>query len=103
VTNDGAWQTSCLDAACGLITGSARRFPNVVWGTLCAGADCDLPWDARMVFGTSDGEGDTVVWGTNDGEQDTVVWGTSDGEGDTVVWGTSCSDASCEPIVWNSR
>ena len=63
--------------------------PNVVWGTLCAGADCALPWNAGVVFGMSETEGDTVVWGTS---------GT---EGDTVVWGTSCTDPSCEPILWS--
>jgi serine protease AprX len=74
---------------------------NVVWGTLCGGADCLVPWDAHTVSGASEGEGDTVVWGTGEGEGDTVVWGTSEGEGDTVVWGTSCSDPSCEPVVWS--
>ena len=62
---------------------------NTVWGTVCAGADCAMPWNAQVVFGTSDTE------------DDTVVWGTSDTEGDTVVWGTSCTDPSCQPVVWN--
>ena len=62
---------------------------NVVWASLCGGADCFAPWSAQTVFGT--GEGET----------ETVVWGTSDGEGETVVWGTSCADPSCEPVVWN--
>ena len=89
----GPWQTTEL-----LLT------RNVVWGVLCGGADCLLlPWNARTMTATSDGEGDTVVWGTSDGEQDTVVWGTSDGEGDTVVWGTSCSDPSCAPVMWGSQ
>lgn len=88
----GPWQTTEL----------ANNW-NVVWGNLCGGADCRMPWNARTVAATSDGEGDTVVWGTSDGEQDTVVWGTSDGEGDTVVWGTSCGDPSCEPVVWGGR
>ena len=48
-----------------------------------------MPWNAQVVFGTSDTE------------DDTVVWGTSDTEGDTVVWGTSCTDPSCQPVVWN--
>ena len=73
---------------------------NVVWGGMCAGADCAGAWDARTVYAATDGESDTVVWGTTDGEGDTVVWGTTDGEGDTVVWGTSCTDPSCEPVVW---
>jgi hypothetical protein len=76
---------------------------NVVWGMLCHGTDCLVPWDAHTVSGASEGEGDTVVWGTGtgEGEGDTVVWGTSEGEGDTVVWGTSCTDPSCEPVVWS--
>ena len=45
--------------------------------------------------------GTTVVWGTSDGDGDTVVWGTTDG--DTVVWGTSYSDPSCEPVIWPSQ
>ena len=92
VKDGGAWQTTDL-----LLT------RNVVWGILCGGLDCLLPWDARTVSAADDGEGDTVVWGTSDGEGDTVVWGTSDGEGDTVVWGTSCGDSSCQPVLWNDR
>lgn len=88
----GPWQTTEL---------ALTR--NVVWGILCGGLDCPLPWNVGTMSATSDGEGDTVVWGTTDGERDTVVWGTSDGEGDTVVWGTSCSDPTCEPVVWNDR
>ena len=76
---------------------------NVVWGTACRGADCNVPWSLDLVRATADGE--TVVWGTTDGE--TVVWGTIDGEtvvwgtvdGETVVWGTGCSDPSCA-IIW---
>jgi len=41
------------------------------------------------------------VFGTGQGEADTVVWGTGEGEGETVVWGTSCTDPSCEPVIWN--
>jgi serine protease AprX len=63
---------------------------NVVWGDLCGGADCDVPWDNHDVTTTMDGEGETVVWGT------------MDGEGETVVWGTSCTDPSCQPFVWGS-
>ena len=83
---------------------------NVVWGSACGGADCNLQaaddgdtvvWgstiDDTVVWG-SDGE-DTVVWGSD--VEDTVVWG-SDGE-DTVVWGSSCSDPSCEPVVWGPQ
>jgi hypothetical protein len=75
----------------------------VVWGAICNGADCPLPWNARAVSSASALEGDTVVWGTSDQEGDTVVWGTSDREGDTVVWGTSCTDPACQPVVWNPQ
>ena len=67
--------------------------PNIVWGALCGGADCDTPWNARAVATTDETDGDTVVWGTNDNETD----------GDTVVWGTSCSDPSCQPVVWSRQ
>ena len=74
---------------------------NVVWGSQCGGDDCETTWTVHDDGGVNgaDDDGDTVVWGTDDG--DTVVWGTSEEDGDTVVWGTSCSDASCEPVVWN--
>jgi serine protease AprX len=62
--------------------------PNIVWGMLCGGADCETTWDNHAVTTTSDTEGDTVVWGT------------SDTEGDTVVWGTTCDDPSCQAVVW---
>jgi len=78
VKNDLPWQASGLGLA-----------PNVVWATLCSGLDCLLPWNAQTVFGTGQGEADTVVWGTGEGE------------GETVVWGTSCTDPSCEPVIWN--
>ncbi len=68
---------------------------NVVWGTMCRGADCGVTWSLDLVRASADGE--TVVWGTTDGE--TVVWGTADGDGETVVWGTGCSDPSCA-IIW---
>jgi serine protease AprX len=97
------WQTGCLDAACANIEGDFSLFPNVVWAAICGGADCQSTWNANTVFGASDAETDTVVWGTSDSEGDTVVWGTSDAEGDTVVWGTTCSDASCQPVMWNSQ
>ena len=86
-----AWQTVCADLLCTVLTGDALQSPNVVWGALCAGLDCPLPWSASSVTATSDPEADTVVWGT------------SDTEGDTVVWGTSCQDPGCEPIVWDRR
>ena len=74
--------------------------PNVVWGLLCGGSNCGVPWVASAVATTTVAEGDTVVWGTIDIETDTVVWGTVDIELDTVVWGTNCADPSCAPIVW---
>ena len=77
--------------------------PNVVWGSLCGGSDCRLPWTAGVVGTTIAIEGDTVVWGTIDIEADTVVWGTFDIEADTVVWGTTCADPSCAPIIWNRQ
>jgi serine protease AprX len=64
------------------------RYPNVVWGLLCGGLDCAVPWNNRTVATTSDEDADTVVWGT------------SDEDGDTVVWGTACTDPSCETVVW---
>ena len=99
------WGTRMLDGpgvmpdavswAVGAIWGGGLPGPaslrNVVWGTLCGGADCDVPWDSRVVTTTNDAdESDTVVWGTND-------------EQDTVVWGTSCSDPSCAPVVWGRQ
>ena len=79
---------------------------NVVWGTICGGADCATPWTLdtvtaasggeTVVWGTTDG-GETVVWGTTDGGE-TVVWGTT-GDGETVVWGTT---ADGETVVWGT-
>jgi serine protease AprX len=85
------WQTVCANLLCTLLSGDSTQSPNVVWGGLCAGIDCPIPWSASTVTATSDPEADTVVWGT------------SDTEGDTVVWGTSCQDPACEPIVWERR
>ena len=70
------WQSSCLDMACGTMSGDALASPNVVWGSLCAGLDCRIPWTAGGVTATSDPEADIVVWGTSDVEGDIVVWGT---------------------------
>jgi hypothetical protein len=108
------WGVICADSTCKWVSGRWRlgqsAAVNVVWGPMCGGADCQMPWTGSVygtndegdtvVWGTSD-EGDTVVWGTSD-EGDTVVWGTSD-EGDTVVWGTSCSDPDCEPVIWKGK
>ena len=79
----------------------------MVWGTACAGADCDVPWSLAAVTSTSDGDtvvwgtaddGETVVWGTSE-DAETVVWGTND-SADTVVWGTSCEHVICLPTIW---
>ena len=78
-------------------TWSCSGFEDLVWGLRCGGSDC--PSGTSWSRGDSVG-GSTVVWGTADGDGDTVVWGTTDG--DTVVWGTSYSDPSCEPVVWPS-
>jgi serine protease AprX len=114
-TPDGravSWGLRCNDAACSSTNGRWRleNAPsrNVVWGSICGGNNCSVPWTFALVSSASDGEtvvwgtaddGETVVWGTTDGE--TVVWGTAEGE--TVVWGTSCSDPSCAPVIWGAR
>jgi serine protease AprX len=96
-----SWGARCLSASCTATGGKWRvdsgSAHNVVWGSMCNGADCDVSWSLELVNAADDGE--TVVWGTDDGE--TVVWGTDEGE--TVVWGTSCTDPSCTPIVWGRR
>ncbi len=103
-TEDGreiSWGTRCWSESCASTGGKWRigssSARNVVWGSMCNGADCDVLWSFELVNAADDGE--TVVWGTDDGE--TVVWGTDEGE--TVVWGTSCTDPSCAPIVWGRR
>jgi serine protease AprX len=97
------WGRLCGNLQCTTTSGHWRWGQayalNVIWGPACGGADCSGPWSGN-IWDTSD-EGDTVVWGTTD-EGDTVVWGTAD-EGDTVVWGTICSDADCEPVLWNGK
>ncbi len=94
------WGIVCLTADCALNTAWSDLFivTNVVWGSLCGGLDCGIPWTVGAVTAANDGE--TVVWGTGDGTE-TVVWGTDDGE--TVVWGTSCSDPACTPAIWNRQ
>jgi serine protease AprX len=85
--------------------------PNVVWGSMCGGADCQVEWTVTGAGGSVLGadSADTVVWGSNgadtvvwgsDGD-DTVVWGSGD-DGDTVVWGSTCGDSSCD-VVWSSN
>jgi serine protease AprX len=64
---------------------------NVVWGSLCGGANCEATWNNQNVTTTNDEDGETVVWGTNDED------------GETVVWGTSCTDPGCETVVWGSQ
>jgi serine protease AprX len=76
--------------------------PNVVWGSLCGGDNCQTEWSPGTVFTSNDSvvwgmDNDAVVWGM---ENDAVVWGMSD---DSVVWGMSCSDQSCEPMIWGVR
>jgi serine protease AprX len=85
------WQTSCVNVLCSVLDGDPLGYPNVVWGNVCGGADCAIPWNAGNVSAT------------NDPDADTVVWGTSDGDGDTVVWGTSCTDPSCRPVLWGRK
>ena len=91
VIDSQPWQASNL-----------TQMPNAVWGPMCQGANCTVPWNAHDVS-AADHEGETVVWGTGEGEGETVVWGTGDGEGETVVWGTSCTAPSCQPVVWNQQ
>lgn len=116
------WGVLCSTDACGTPAGDwtvqQTISRNVVWGTVCGGADCTDRWTLQAISGASEGEtvvwgttdgGDTVVWGTvEDAETvvwgtnesgDTVVWGTTE-DGDTVVWGTSWSSASWTPTVW---
>jgi serine protease AprX len=89
----------CTTADCSSTEGKWRLWngqsSNVVWGSICAGSNCAIPWTLAYVLGATDGE--TVVWGTGD-DGETVVWGTDDGE--TVVWGTACTDISCTPLIW---
>ena len=111
---DGAaisWGRRCTSESCATTQGKWRvdngYSHNVVWGAICNGANCEVPWSVALVAAADDGE--TVVWGTDDGE--TVVWGTDDGEtvvwgtdeGETVVWGTACTDPSCTPVIWGRR
>ena len=107
------WGAFCITSGCEYATGRwsilTSKVKNIVWGTICGGQNCSVPWTVSgilaaaesdtVVWGTT--EGDTVVWGTTE-ELDTVVWGTTD-EGDTVVWGTSCTSASCVPTIWPKR
>jgi hypothetical protein len=62
---------------------------NVVWGSICTGANCDLPWSIALVSGV---DAATVVCGTDDGDDD-----------ETIVWGTACTDPSCTQNIWSRR
>ena len=69
-----------------------------MWGTDCAGADCDdVVWGTRR--DSSLEEADNIVWGTM-AEDDNVVWGTS-GDVDNVVWGSS-SDDEDDNLTWGN-
>jgi hypothetical protein len=105
------WGAFCVTTGCEYTVGrwslTTTKVRNVVWGTMCGGQNCAVPWTVQTVLATTL-DGDTVVWGTNEGdtvvwgtaeELDTVVWGTM-AEGDTVVWGTSCTSPSCVPVIW---
>ena len=80
---------------------------NIVWGTVCASADCD-----NIVWGTADATGDNIVWGTAlSAIGDNIVWGTvfagdnivwGTAAGDNIVWGTDCGGADCDNIVWGT-
>jgi hypothetical protein len=78
------WGTSCADILCRQVTWGSPDSENVVWGTSCGGADCQngTPW-------SSPGGAGTLLWRVGDGQ--TIVWGTSDGDSDTIVWGTTCT------------
>jgi serine protease AprX len=96
-----SWGLRCSNQDCTSTNGKWRLdnaySRNVVWGSLCQGAECSGPWSFDLISSSADGE--TVVWGTDDGE--TVVWGTGDGE--TVVWGTTCMAPTCTPVLWGKR
>lgn len=78
------WGTSCTDPLCNSVTWGSPDAPNVVWGTRCGGADC--PTSAHWPGGA------LMMWQPT--AANTIVWGTSDGDSDTIVWGTSC-DPNC--------
>jgi serine protease AprX len=102
VLSDGssdAWGVTCANANCTTFEWGGSNSPNVVWGTMCGGADCASTWSASTMDTTalSTSSSDTVVWGS--ANADTVVWGSS--SDDTVVWGATCSDPSCVPVLWD--
>jgi serine protease AprX len=92
------WGVTCAGLNCGNGTGnvwspSTGHSLNVVWGSVCDGADCQWPWTVDAVD-----DDESVVWGTTDPDE-SVVWGTTD-EDESVVWGTGCGDPACEPVIW---
>ena len=98
------WGVICADGTNCDVTGwstGAALSQNVVWGSLCGGADCSTStWstsydDDTVVWGNSGDDDDTVVWGNSGDDDDTVVWGNS-GDDDTVVWGNNCSEPECQ-------
>jgi serine protease AprX len=79
-----AWGASCSDATCSDVTWGSPGAANVVWGSTCGGADCpaSTTWPG----------GPMMQWSSGNPHS---MWGTADGEGDTIVWGTSC-DPDCQ-------
>src|SRR4029453_443206 len=63
---------------------------NIVWGTLCAGNDCE-----NVVWGSTLRDLDNIVWGTAL-DAGNIVWGTCR-DSDNIVWGTS--DETEEPAA----
>jgi hypothetical protein len=74
------WATSCSDLLCHNVTWGSPGSPNVVWGSTCGGANCTT---STPLPGTS-----LMMW--SPAAANTIVWGTSDGDSDTIVWGSSC-------------
>ncbi|MEP6915340.1 MAG: S8 family peptidase [Acidobacteriota bacterium] len=70
---------------------------NVIWGTLCSGADC-----TGAASGASSDE-DNIVWGTSctDAACSKIVWGASS-DGDNIVWGATCPGTDCDTAVWGT-
>jgi serine protease AprX len=96
-----AWGAECDPAGCGAVADGLDAPVNVVWGSTCAGDDCDeAEWttgaDDSVMWGHS-AEQDTIVWGNTD-DGDTIVWGNTD-DGDTIVWGNS-DPTACQPVLW---
>jgi len=73
------WGTSCSDVTCSSVTWGSPGSPNVVWGSTCGGADCPTSthWPGASLMMWQPTAANTIVWGTSDGDSDTIVWGTS--------------------------